>query len=473
MFAMTAPPAEVADRLAAVDGARDSGRPMTVADRLAALADAESLAIWVDAVRTELLAALVREEEEDEDAPKVVAEVAFTLGVAETTVRLRAAAARELTGRLPASMDAMRRGELRWSHARVSPTRRPCSRTSWPPRWSAGCSRGTGDLRQCFHPVGHPSGAGRRPAAAEAAHEYGFSTRRVRVSSEPDGMAALWALLPAEGAAVVARGLRDLAGATPGQAADDRTLDQREADALVQVFTDLAGAAPGTRPRRRGGTRGRAAVSVTVSAETLLGLDDAPAALGAGRLSGPITASQARRIAADGIWRRLLTDPVSGALLDLGRERYRPPAELRAFVVARDARCTRPGCDQPSVACDLDHALDWVRGGATSAANLHCACGRCHSLKDVGWRVVRGSDGTTAWTTPRGVTRVTAEHDLRPEDRHRRTRGGVHCRIGNPLVARAAPRVLDENEPPVFEVPSPTRESAQPPPTHANDPPPF
>lgn len=471
MFAMTAPPAEVADRLAAVDGARDSGRPMTVADRLAALADAESLAIWVDAVRTELLAALVHEEE---GAPKVVAEVAFILGVAEATVRLRAAVARELTGRLPPSMDAMRRGELRWSHARVladatavlpDELATEVERRVLPAAPGTSVSAFTRLVTRAVLDVD--------PPAAEAAHEYGFSTRRVRVSSEPDGMAALWALLPAEGAAVVARGLRDLASAAPGQAADDRTLDQREADALVQVFTDLAGAAPGTRPRRRGGTRGRAAVSVTVSAETLLGLDDAPAALGAGRLSGPITAAQARRIAADGIWRRLVTDPVSGALLDLGRERYRPPAELRAFVVARDARCTRPGCDQPSVGCDLDHALDWVRGGATSAANLHCACGRCHTLKDVGWRVVRGSDGTTAWTTPRGVTRVTAEHDLRPEDRHRRTRGGVPCRIGKPLVARAAPRELDENEPPVFEVPSPTREPAQPPPTHADDPPPF
>ncbi len=472
MFAMTAPPAEVADRLAAVDGARGSGRPMTVADRLAALADAESLAIWVDAVRTELLAALVREEEED--ALKVAAEVAFTLGVAETTVRLRAAAARELTGRLPASMDAMRRGELRWSHSRVladatavlpAELATEVERRVLPTAPGTSVSAFTRLVTRAVLDVD--------PPAAEAAHEYAFSTRRVRVSAEPDGMAALWALLPAEGAAVVARGLRDLANAVPGQAADDRTLDQREADALVQVFTDLAGAAPGTRPHRRGGTRGRAAVSVTVSAETLLGLDDAPAALGAGRLSGPIAAAQARRIAADGIWRRLLTDPVSGALLDLGRERYRPPAELRAFVVARDARCTRPGCDQPSVGCDLDHALDWVRGGATSAANLHCACGRCHSLKAVGWRVVRGSDGTTAWTTPRGVTRVTAEHDLRPEDRHRRTRGGVHCRIGKPLVARAAPRELDENEPPVFEVPRPTREPAQPPPTHADDPPPF
>ncbi len=467
MFALPAPAAAVAGRLAAVADRAGDGAAMTVADRLAALADAESLAIWVDAVRTELLAALVPDQD---DPPKLVAEVAFTLGVAETTVRMRAAAARELTGRLPSAMAAMRGGALRWSHARVLAD----ATAVLPPEQATEVER-----RVVPHALGTSVAAFTRlvtravldvdPPAAEAAHEYAFSTRRVRITAEPAGMASLWALLPAEGAAVVARGLRELA--VPAQSPDDRTLDQREADALVRVFSDLAGAAPSGRGKR--GTRGRPAVSVTVSAETLLGLDDAPAALSAGRLSGPITASQARRIAADGVWRRLLTDPVSGALLDFGRERYRPPAELRAFVVARDVRCTRPGCDQPSVACDLDHALDWVRDGDTSAANLHCACGRCHSLKDVGWRVVREGDGSTAWTTPRGVTRVTAEPDLRPEDRHRRRRGGVHCRIGNPPIARAAPRLVDRDERPVFEVPTAAPEPAQPPPTHADDPPPF
>ena len=344
MFALTASPAEVADRLAALDGAREGVRARTVADRLAALADAESLAIWVDAVRTELLAALVPDRD---DPPKLVAEVAFTLGVAETTVRLRAAAARELTGRLPASVDAMRRGELRWSHARVladATAVLPAELATEVERRVLPAAPGTSVA--AFTRLVTRAVIDVDPPAAEAAHEYAYSTRRVRVDAEPDGMASVWALLPADGAAVVARGLRDLA--RPVRETDDRTLDQREADALVQVFADLASAPPSDRSGRRGSTRGRAAVAVTVSAETLLGLDDAPADLGAGRLSGPITASQARRSAADGVWRRLLTDPVSGALLDLGRQRYRPPAELGAFVVARDARCTRSGCDQPS-----------------------------------------------------------------------------------------------------------------------------
>src|SRR6266511_96609 len=51
---------------------------------------------------------------------------------------------------------------------------------------------------------------------------------------------------------------------------------------------------------------------------------------------GPIPAQVARELAADGTWRRLLTDPVSGHLLDYGRTTYRPPAALADFIRARD-----------------------------------------------------------------------------------------------------------------------------------------
>lgn len=489
MFALTASPAEVARRLAEIERADpDHGSTMTVTDRLAALADAESLAIWVDAVRTELLAALIPE---DVDPPKLIAEVAFTLGVAETTVRIRAAAARELTGRLPAAMAAMHGGGLRWSHARVladataflpDDPATEVERRVVPEAMGTSVAAFTRLVNRAVLDVDQP--------AAQAAHEFAVSSRRVRISAEPFGMATLWALLPAEGAAAVACGLRDLARPVGRRGNPDertldqpepRTLDQREADALVQVFTDLSGDTTTATAARRT-TRNRPAISVTVSAETLLGLDDAPAALHAGRLSGPITAGQARRIAADGVWRRLLTDPVSGALLDLGRERYRPTAQLRAFVVARDVRCTRPGCDQPSAVCDLDHALDWVRDGHTSVANLHCACGRCHSLKEVGWRVTRGDDGSTAWTSPRGVTRISRVPDLRPEDRHRRRHQDRHPRhptTARPTTAELPNREFPDSEPPVFEPPDceppvfEPPEPPRPPGTHLDDQPPF
>ena len=70
-------------------------------------------------------------------------------------------------------------------------------------------------------------------------------------------------------------------------------------------------------------------VDVTVSLATLLGVDQAPGELAG---YGPITAQTARRLAATGTWRRLITDPATdpatGTSLDVGKTRYRPPVDL-------------------------------------------------------------------------------------------------------------------------------------------------
>ncbi|MDQ2882815.1 MAG: 13E12 repeat family protein [Actinomycetota bacterium] len=82
-------------------------------------------------------------------------------------------------------------------------------------------------------------------------------------------------------------------------------------------------------------------MSVIVPITMLLGLDDQPGELVG---YGPIPAELARQIAADDTWRRLLCDPVSGALLDHGRATYTPPAGLAEFVRARDVYCRNPIC---------------------------------------------------------------------------------------------------------------------------------
>src|SRR5207248_2123178 len=65
-----------------------------------------------------------------------------------------------------------------------------------------------------------------------------------------------------------------------------------------------------------GGNPTKVVVRVTVPISTLMGLDDQPGDLAG---YGPIPAAVARDIAAGGTWKRLLTDPVSGMLLDYGR----------------------------------------------------------------------------------------------------------------------------------------------------------
>ena len=54
---------------------------------------------------------------------------------------------------------------------------------------------------------------------------------------------------------------------------------------------------------------------------TLIGLAELPGELDG---FGPIPASVARRLAAGGTWRRILTDPATGRVLDYGSVAGRP-----------------------------------------------------------------------------------------------------------------------------------------------------
>lgn len=173
------------------------------------------------------------------------------------------------------------------------------------------------------------------------------------------------------------------------------------------------GARVGKGPRRA--ARRRAEIQLVVSAETVLGIADTPGELAG---YGPVGPEQARRIAhlAGTTWRRLITDPVTGAVLDRGRSAYTPPAALADHVQARFGwTCTRPGCS--NVAADLDHATAWTELGGTSVDNLHTVCRGCHTAKHGGWTVRIAPDGTTTWRTPHGRSSTTGPTDHRPEDR--------------------------------------------------------
>ncbi|VEG27322.1 HNH endonuclease [Actinomyces howellii] len=128
------------------------------------------------------------------------------------------------------------------------------------------------------------------------------------------------------------------------------------------------------------------------------------ASIAVGGRSAPVPAVVARALAAGGTWRRVVTDPLSGAVVDVGRTRYRPPAALADAVRARDASCTHPGCETPARRCDLDHVVPWAQGGPTSVDNLVCLCQAHHRLKHTpGWSLARTGDGGLRWRTPSGA----------------------------------------------------------------------
>jgi HNH endonuclease len=146
-----------------------------------------------------------------------------------------------------------------------------------------------------------------------------------------------------------------------------------------------------------------------------LGLDDQP-----GHLTGygPITADTARRLAAEesGTWRRLLTDPDTGALLDISAHRYRPPQRLRDYLAARDDTCAFPTCHQPAHRCQPDHTIPFHQAGPTRRDNLALTCPRHNRAKTTGtgWTYQHNPDGTFTWTTPTGHRYTGAA--TRPED---------------------------------------------------------
>lgn len=269
---------------------------------------------------------------------------------------------------------------------------------------------------------------------AAARRERARTRRRVdRPRALPDGMAGLWAVLPAADAMRLDSVLGAAARTARG-AGDPRTLDQLRADGLVDLVLHTACAEPDDRtavPSSRGSAgpaarpgdpnpdgrprcparRGSAQIRVTVPLSTLMGEDDEPAHLGG---YGPVDAGTARALAAGGVWRRLVTDPLSGAVLDLGRTRYRPTTELAEHVVARDRTCARPGCGVPAESCDLDHTLEFHARpgsdpderpalGSTGAGNLGPLCRRDHRLKTDGGFVLRQvRPGVFEWLTPTG-----------------------------------------------------------------------
>ncbi|MBW0252869.1 HNH endonuclease signature motif containing protein [Cellulomonas sp. PS-H5] len=171
-------------------------------------------------------------------------------------------------------------------------------------------------------------------------------------------------------------------------------------------------------PARRGCTRcsGRpgAEVRITIPASTLLGLDDQPAHLDG---HGPIDAVQARALAIGGVWQRVVTDPLTARVLDVGRERYRPPAALAELVRTRDGTCAAPGCRVPACACELDHTQEFhpqpggdpdAPLGRTDADNLGPVCHRHHRLKtDGGFRLRQIEPGLYEWITPTGHRYLT------------------------------------------------------------------
>ena len=394
------------ERLAELRSMAPAARPADELGRLdaAGLSDAERVELvgliaeqrnWLAAVEARVLAEI--DGADDSELGLAQEEVSLALKVAPRTAQNRLKSARTLARDLPNTLALLGKGVISDRHAQV------LIETSWRladellPEFEAALLGRAGEQT-----VSQLQRAARRaelrlaPAIAETRHRQAMEDRSVRLLPCPDGMVQLSALLPAADGELLFTRLTAGAQLLPAQ--DERTVDQQRADLLIDAV--LSGLPHDALPELQGR---RPSIQVIVAADTLLGLDEEPADLTG---HGPITAGTARRLAADesGTWRRLLTDPNTGDLLDIGARSYRPAQRLRDFIGARDGTCVFPTCNQPGYRCEYEHTLPYADGGGTTRANGALACRRHNHTKTTGtgWGYRRQPDGGHRWTTRTG-----------------------------------------------------------------------
>ncbi len=249
------------------------------------------------------------------------------------------------------------------------------------------------------------------PAAAQKREQAQVEARRVIRYPGQDGAATVEWTGPVAEVDGFWRWLTGCATAARGPAGTDhRSLDQRRSDVLGGIgarglalsLTDCGEPLPRVKGRRP-------QIGVVVAASTLLGLDEEPGELTG---AGPITAPLARRIAAEGTWRRLLVDPRTGRLDEVSADTYDPPQDMVEHVVARDGTCRGIGCRIPARQSDLDHVRAWP-AGATEVTNLHPVHRLHHRIKTHTDTTVRvDPDGTTTWTLPSRRTYRVPPHQV-------------------------------------------------------------
>jgi hypothetical protein len=242
---------------------------------------------------------------------------------------------------------------------------------------------------------------------ARRSHEEAVEGRRASAEPGRDGTGML--LITGDGPRITAAlGRVDQIARRLRQGGDDRTLDQLRADVATDLL--LRGWIPADPTFARLGTPPVATVRLVVSLPTLLGLDQ-----GVGLIPGwgAVSARQARdlALAAGSIWKRIVTDPLTGRAIEATAGSYKAPAGMAEQVRARDGVCRAPGCEIPTARCDLDHSIEWQpddASGPTAETNLVALHRGHHNLKTGGfWDSDQSADGTLTWTTATGRSVTT------------------------------------------------------------------
>ena len=413
--------AHVSELLRTIPGAATLARlseidpcTLSAADRINYLAALDRQDGWLYALRQRAIAAVAGLQPSEGEGPLYGVDeaeredVSTALRLAPATAQSRIDIARTLVNNLPNTCSALATGEISAAHATVIAREAAIAiRNGAPDSVIFEVEQRAISFAE-LHTPGQVAARVRTDIAKAIPEEFEEMTsratalRRVSCYNEADGMSTVVAILPAADAQIVMNSIeafilrQDQLHLSQNKSDTDRTIDQKRADALSTICSNfLSEISETVTPQRRPLT-----VNVTVDLPTLLGLAENPGQLAG---YGPIPASVARELASDAKWKRFITEPQTGNLLDFGRESYEPPQHLKDFLIARDRTCRFPGCRRSALLSDLDHAESWESGGSTSPENIGALCRRHHRLKTHdGWRIQSFSDGSCTWTSPLG-----------------------------------------------------------------------
>ena len=419
--------------------------PAARVDYLAAL---ERQTSWLQAAMQRAIVAVAGIEATIADGPfggvdeSEREDVSSALRLSAGTAQMRIDVARTLVNHLPQTCSALATGEISPAHATVIAKETASAIRDGLSEFAVFSIEERAISYAEFHTPSQVAQQVRTaiakfaPETFEEVVERARDSRRVSCYNDIDGMSTVVAILPAEDAQTVMKAIEAFivrsdrmdsssagarttkkvspsadASSNDGAAADghgtdargdgaavkdSRSADMKRADAL----TAIAGFALASKIEDVALHRRPITINVTIDLPTLLGLSENPGQLAG---YGAIPASVARALASDGKWRRFITDPQTGVLLDYGRQTYEPPQGLIDFLIARDRTCRFPGCRRSAALSDLDHAQSWEDGGTTSLDNLGALCRRHHQLKTHGgWKIESRADGSCTWTSPFG-----------------------------------------------------------------------
>jgi Domain of unknown function (DUF222) len=207
--------------------------------------------------------------------------------------------------------------------------------------------------------------------------------RRLQFSVWDDGSVLISGQLDPIGGAALRTALEPLA--RPMGHGDDRCLERRQADAVVELATHALDA--GQVPQH---ASQRPHLQVTTSLETLQGLPGSPAA--DMEFSLPISSKTVERLACDASVTRVLFGPGS-VVVDVGRATRVVSAPTRRLLNARDQHCRWPGCERTASWSAAHQVVHWTQGGETDLSNLLLLCHRHHwMVHEGGWKLARSDD---------------------------------------------------------------------------------